>query len=267
MNFAQWFEETGRFLLAGNSFKDAMEGAFTAGVAAAPTKAAGDEPPVAMPNLDGDWSLISETLVHRLRDPIPAQALAEMPERMAEAVNVITEEAANAIESLAGQFRELEYLMECGRNAKVAATQHLNLESGLGDGGLLDASTEVNPDVSVTHGLWKCSAPIEIVKAPIYTDVFSKAENLNHEGWTIERYVLATQDATPSDAIDALSPDERELLESTIEQFADCSETDTDYAVLIDWSRRGFLECTHFEVTEKGNSAIAASAPRENTDV
>jgi len=35
MTFDQWFEETGRFLLAGSSFKDAMEGAFTAGSPAA----------------------------------------------------------------------------------------------------------------------------------------------------------------------------------------------------------------------------------------
>jgi hypothetical protein len=108
---------------------------------AAPTQGA-DARPVVMPNLDGDWSPISETLVHRLRDPIPAHALADMPERMAEAINVIREEAAHAIESLCGQFRELEYIMECSKNAKAAATLNLNLESGLGDGGLLDANIE-----------------------------------------------------------------------------------------------------------------------------
>lgn len=74
-------------------------------------------PSTAMPNLDGDWSPVSETLVHRLRDPIPPSVLADMPERMAEALNVIGNEAADAIESLAGQFREIEYLMECGNNA------------------------------------------------------------------------------------------------------------------------------------------------------
>jgi len=95
-----------------------------------------------MPNLDGDWSPISETLVHRLRDLIPAQALADMPERMAEAINVIREEAAHAIESLCGQFRELEYIMECSKNAKSVAALNLNLESGLGDGGLLNANIE-----------------------------------------------------------------------------------------------------------------------------
>lgn len=74
-----------------------------------------------MPNLDGDWSPVSETLVHRLRDPIPAQALADMPDRMAEAINVISNEAADAVESLTGQCRELEYLMECSANAAEVA--------------------------------------------------------------------------------------------------------------------------------------------------
>jgi hypothetical protein len=73
-----------------------------------------------------------------------------------------------------------------------------------------------------------------------------------------ELIALATRAATPGDT---LSPDERVLFESTVGQFADCNETDTDYAVLMDWTRRGFLECVHFEVTAKGNAALAASAP------
>jgi hypothetical protein len=137
----------------GTAERHAMQKALCAFVGADKGIATRDATPsdATMPNLDGDWSPISETLVHRLRDPIPAQALADMPERMAEAINVITEEAADAIESLCGQFRELEYIMECSKNAKSVAALNLNLESGLGDGGLLDANIEAARAIPADH--------------------------------------------------------------------------------------------------------------------
>lgn len=43
--------------------------------------------------------------------------------------------------------------------------------------------------------------------------------------------------------------DELALFRQTIEDFADCGETETDYAILLDWAQRGLLECTNFRPT------------------
>jgi hypothetical protein len=71
MNFDQWFEETGRFLLAGSSFKDAMEGAFTAGIS--PTQGA-DARPVAITDevLYKLWALALDSTEHEFKAAAPA---------------------------------------------------------------------------------------------------------------------------------------------------------------------------------------------------
>jgi hypothetical protein len=53
--------------------------------------------------------------------------------------------------------------------------------------------------------------------------------------------------------------DELAEFERTVAEFEDASETSTDYDQLMDWARRGLLECTHFEVTKSGNDILAAA--------
>ena len=56
-----------------------------------------------------------------------------------------------------------------------------------------------------------------------------------------------------------LTAQELETLELVIEQFADCGETDVDYAVLMNFARRGYLECERFTDTPKARAAITAA--------
>jgi hypothetical protein len=58
------------------------------------------------------------------------------------------------------------------------------------------------------------------------------------------------------DSSDALADDEADDFIQTVDEFGDTGETMTDYDMLMDWARRGLLECTHFEVTEAGHKAI-----------
>jgi hypothetical protein len=67
--------------------------------------------------------------------------------------------------------------------------------------------------------------------------------------------------AAPIVTDQALTMDVDELaeFERTVAEFEDASETSTDYDQLMDWARRGLLECTHFEVTKSGNDILAAA--------
>lgn len=60
------------------------------------------------------------------------------------------------------------------------------------------------------------------------------------------------------DARRGLIGEELELFRKTLEGFADCGETDTDYAKLLDWARRGLLECTNFRPTALAHRILDA---------
>lgn len=76
----------------------------------------------------------------------------------------------------------------------------------------------------------------------------------------------AGRDAAPAagDAQHAsLSNDElREFLD-TVDQFGDCGETTTVDATLMRWASMGLLECTHYEVTDKGRELVDAALQRQ----
>jgi len=57
---------------------------------------------------------------------------------------------------------------------------------------------------------------------------------------------------------DGMTDEEITLFRATLEGFADCGETETDYEVLVDWARRGFLECTNFRPTAAGHRIVAS---------
>ena len=65
-------------------------------------------------------------------------------------------------------------------------------------------------------------------------------------------------DAEQADEAVTLSDDEASDFERVVDDFEDCSETSTDYEILMDWARRGLLECVHFKVTKAGQNALAA---------
>ncbi len=71
------------------------------------------------------------------------------------------------------------------------------------------------------------------------------------------RAILARAASEPR--AEGLRPDEVGLFSRTIEEFEDCNESSTPYDVLLDWARRGLLECTQLEITDKGRAALAAS--------
>lgn len=62
------------------------------------------------------------------------------------------------------------------------------------------------------------------------------------------------------DSSAALAEDEADDFIRTVDEFGDTGEAMTDYDMLMDWARRGLLECTHFEVTAAGHDAIDAIA-------
>jgi hypothetical protein len=56
-----------------------------------------------------------------------------------------------------------------------------------------------------------------------------------------------------------LSGEELALFRDTVDQFADCHETTTDYQALMKWANAGFLECEHFTVTAAGHDLLSAT--------
>jgi len=60
---------------------------------------------------------------------------------------------------------------------------------------------------------------------------------------------------------DALDYAELQEIQRAVEQFADCGETDVDYALLMRAAQAGYLKCTHFQVmNESALNLDAASA-------
>lgn len=57
-----------------------------------------------------------------------------------------------------------------------------------------------------------------------------------------------------------LSGDELALFQRTLDGFADCGETETDYETLVNWARRGLLECTNFRPTAAAHRMLAPGA-------
>lgn len=55
-----------------------------------------------------------------------------------------------------------------------------------------------------------------------------------------------------------LSGDELALFQRTLDGFADCGETETDYEVLANWAQRGLLECTNFQPTAAAHRMLAS---------
>jgi hypothetical protein len=72
----------------------------------------------------------------------------------------------------------------------------------------------------------------------------------------------------PVEQTRALTMDEGELdeFDRTVSDFEDDGETSTDYNLLMDWAQRGFLECTHFEVTKAGQDLLTAARPATGGD-
>ncbi|OYZ19371.1 MAG: hypothetical protein B7X65_13855 [Polaromonas sp. 39-63-25] len=60
-----------------------------------------------------------------------------------------------------------------------------------------------------------------------------------------------------------LSGDELALFQQTLEDFADCGETETDYEVLVNWAQRGLLECINFQPTAAAHRMLATSTSTE----
>ncbi len=55
-----------------------------------------------------------------------------------------------------------------------------------------------------------------------------------------------------------LSGDELALFQQTLEDFADCGETETDYEVLVNWAQRGLLECINFQPTAAAHRMLSS---------
>lgn len=60
-----------------------------------------------------------------------------------------------------------------------------------------------------------------------------------------------------------LSGDELALFQRTLDGFADCGETETGYETLVNWARRGLLECTNFRPTAAAHRMLATSTSTE----
>lgn len=69
---------------------------------------------------------------------------------------------------------------------------------------------------------------------------------------------IAAEFDAPAASADAEDNDFQSLIKAS-EDFDCCNETDIDYETLMRLVNRGWLECTYFEVTDKGRAALAAS--------
>ncbi len=78
---------------------------------------------------------------------------------------------------------------------------------------------------------------------------------------SIGQFAAPTEAKPAQDAVDAekLDADDTAKLEQIAEEFADCNETMVDLPELMRFARMGYLECTNFIVTPKGDAAIRAA--------
>lgn len=71
-----------------------------------------------------------------------------------------------------------------------------------------------------------------------------------HKGWAKRlEFALSRQ----------MTFEEAKLLEATLEDFADCGETNTPYEQLLNWAQRGYLESTNFHSMPAAQKAIDAA--------
>lgn len=123
-------------------------------------------------------------------------------------------------------------------------------------------SCDIDDGVRKDHAL-STPAPVAMTDAQIVEiyDEFYTQEDDRESGHILPfaRALLAATPLTRPDVSDMLSPDEIEDFARAADDFTECGETSTDYSKLMDWARRGFLECTHFDVMPKGRSAVAAA--------
>ena len=80
---------------------------------------------------------------------------------------------------------------------------------------------------------------------------------------TVRKIVAAALQWAASQQAAEVEADEAELrlFEETVEQFADCGETDTPYETLMKFANRGWLECQHFVTTAEGRRVLATLEP------
>ena len=81
-----------------------------------------------------------------------------------------------------------------------------------------------------------------------------------HHALEIRIQRLETKAAPVQAQEDALDAAELREIQRAVEQFADCGETDVDYALLMRAAQAGYLECTHFQVMNE--SALNLDAAR-----
>ena len=81
------------------------------------------------------------------------------------------------------------------------------------------------------------------------------------------RTVLAAAPQAPAaPAVDAFTHAELLEIKRAAEEFADCNETDVDYALLLRAAQAGYLECTQFHVLNQSAldlDTVAATQARE----
>ena len=56
--------------------------------------------------------------------------------------------------------------------------------------------------------------------------------------------------------LDVLTMEEKKDFARAASEMKECGETETEYAVLLRWAQLGLLECTHFNLTLKGQDIL-----------
>lgn len=78
--------------------------------------------------------------------------------------------------------------------------------------------------------------------------------------------VLRAQATPAAPAVDAFTHAELLEIQRAVEEFADCNETDVDYALLLRAAQAGYLECTQFHVLNQSAldlDTVAAAQAKE----
>ena len=84
--------------------------------------------------------------------------------------------------------------------------------------------------------------------------------------WGFAAGFNAAQAAPAAPAVDAFTHAELLEIKRAVEEFADCNETDVDYALLLRAAKAGYLECTQFHVLNQSAldlDTVAAAQAKE----
>ncbi|MGG4054048.1 hypothetical protein ABEW79_20655 [Delftia tsuruhatensis] len=167
---------------------------------------------------------------------------------------------APAAPVLVGDGQADAYLADPGRLETLARSHPAGLVRALARAALAaapqaPAALEELRKIAAIAACWGCDHP----------DAPGDTETVRRIKWAARQLRAAAQ-APAAPAVDAFTHAELLEIKRAVEEFADCNETDVDYALLLRAAQAGYLECTQFHVLNQSAldlDTVAAAQAKE----